>query len=48
MAEALHSWIAPYLITVAEEYGADMHSVTRYNKNKKVQLTEVTKLNHVP
>ncbi|KAF8224955.1 hypothetical protein L208DRAFT_1409210 [Tricholoma matsutake] len=40
MAEAVHLWIASYLISIAEQHGANMPSIPYFQRGKKVQLIE--------
>jgi hypothetical protein len=48
MADSIQSWIASYLIAIAEDHGANIASVPYHQKPKKVQLTEVNKLSYIP
>lgn len=48
MSESVSPWIAPYMTSIAEEYGANMAAIPRFPKKKMVQLVEVcSELSHV-
>jgi hypothetical protein len=43
MAQSVNPWLASYLISIAEQHGANIIAIPRFNRRKMVQLTEVIK-----
>lgn len=41
MSDSIHPWIRDYLISTAEQYGANLPSIPLAPKGKKTQLVEV-------